>query len=300
MLFLCSSVFKSWVHWLATVDTFGLVWNDECCHVLSEEMWLNGSFGEGWEIWLMECTVCSRLNEHTDRLFVLFISLLLGVFLTFWLTDSSWCHEQCLFFILKHTNSYKYCTTVCVDDWRRWWRPVHRLIISFTITPNHALKRKFSCQQFSYRVIWNLLSKGFTAVFVEIIWSNWDCCWVFKCHFQCFEHHKWNPVHIHLKLNVKCCWDMSSQCNEYIVYIDSYTHVMCTIMTKLVLSFVILQLSIKKAVHCDLRSFFVVVYTRKRLYILSCQHSLWGFRQFEFSAFWNFYIITPKTKNVFW
>lgn len=158
-----------------------------------------GYFWLGLEWWMLSCTqwgdviervIWWRLRDLADGVysmsetewtqigfFVLFISLLLGVFLTFWLTDSSWCHEHCLFFILKHTNSYKYCTTVCVDDWRRWWRPFHRLIISFTLTPNHVLKRTFSCQQFSYRVIWNLLSNSFTSVFVDIIWSNWNCCW---------------------------------------------------------------------------------------------------------------------------
>lgn len=243
MLFLCISVFTSQVHWLATVDIlawFGMM--NAVMYSVRRCDWTGHLVKAERSGWWSVPYVWDWMN--TDWLFFLFISLLLGVSLTFWLTDSSWCHEHCLFFILKHTNSYKHCTTVCVDDWRRWWRPFHRLIISFTLTPNHVLKRKFSCQQFSYRVIWNLLYEGFTAVFVYIIWTNWDCCcWVFKCHFQCFEHHKWNPVHIHLTLNGKR-WDMSSQCNEYIVYIDSYTHMMCTIMTKLVLSFVILQLSI--------------------------------------------------------
>lgn len=206
MLFLCISVFKSWVHWLATVDTFGLVWNDECCHVLSEEMWLNGSFGEGWEIWLMECTVCPRPNEHRSAFCPLHFTALgcVSYFLAHRFILMPWALS---FF---HTKTHKLIQILhhCMCWWlKKMMRLFHRLIISFTLTPNHVLKRKSSCQQFSYRVIWNLLSNSFTAVFVDIIRSNWDCCcWVFKCHFQCFEHHKWNPVHVHLKLNGKRCW----------------------------------------------------------------------------------------------
>lgn len=89
---------------------FGLMWNDERCQVLSEEMWLSGSFGEGWEIWLMGWTVCSGPNELTDRLFVLFISLLLAVFCTFRPSDPSWRHERCLFF----TQTLMVCGLHCV------------------------------------------------------------------------------------------------------------------------------------------------------------------------------------------
>lgn len=73
----------------------------------------------GHLVWLMACTVTlERMNWQNNRLFALFISLLL--FISFWLTASSWCHLNFLVFLVLETAStktytYKHLPLLCED-----------------------------------------------------------------------------------------------------------------------------------------------------------------------------------------